>query len=120
MTGSYVVCRPTRREAEDYHRYYAEEMADHEGVARLMSGLRMHAQSFPPELYSTLKIRFAAGHGGYPLVGSPDDVADGIARIAQAGFFGLTLGFVNALNEFPFFRDEVLPRLVARGLRAPI
>jgi alkanesulfonate monooxygenase SsuD/methylene tetrahydromethanopterin reductase-like flavin-dependent oxidoreductase (luciferase family) len=120
MTGSYVVCRPTRQEALDYHHYYAEEMADHEGVERLMSALRMNAQSFPPELYNELKIRFAAGHGGYPLVGSPDDVADGIERIARAGFFGVTLGFVNALLEFPFFRDEVLPRLVARGLRAPI
>jgi alkanesulfonate monooxygenase SsuD/methylene tetrahydromethanopterin reductase-like flavin-dependent oxidoreductase (luciferase family) len=118
MTGSYVVCRPTRREALDYHQYYAEEMVDSEGVERLMTALSLNAKSFPPALYGELKIRFAAGHGGYPLVGSPDDVADGIARIAKAGFFGLTLGFVNALRDFPFFRDEVLPRLVARGLRA--
>ena len=120
MTGSYVVCRPTRREALDYHHYYAEKMVDREGVERLMSALSLNAKSFPPELYSELKIRFAAGHGGYPLVGSPDDVADAIDRVAKAGFFGLTLGFVNALRDFPFFRDAVLPRLFARGLRAPI
>jgi alkanesulfonate monooxygenase SsuD/methylene tetrahydromethanopterin reductase-like flavin-dependent oxidoreductase (luciferase family) len=119
MTGSYVVCRPTRQEALDYHRHYAEEMADGEGVEHLMTALSLNAKSFPPALYDTLKIRFAAGHGGYPLIGSPDDVADAIARIADAGFFGLTLGFVNALDEFPFFRDDVLPRLVARGLRSP-
>jgi FMNH2-dependent dimethyl sulfone monooxygenase len=120
MTGSYVVCRPTRQEALDYHRYYAEDMVDREGVERLMSALQLNAKSFPPALYNELKIRFAAGHGGYPLVGSPDDVADGIERVAKAGFFGLTLGFVNALQEFPLVRDEVLPRLVARGLRAPV
>ncbi len=120
MTGSYVVCRPTRQEALDYHHYYAEEMADDEGVERLMAALSLNAKSFPPALYGELKIRFAAGHGGYPLIGSPDDVADGIARIATAGFFGLTIGFVNALSEFPFFRDEVLPRLSSRGLRPPL
>ena len=120
MTGSYVVCRPTRQEALDYHRYYAEEMVDREGVERLMSALQMNAKSFPPALYSELKIRFAAGHGGYPLVGSPDDIADQIERVAKAGFFGLTLGFVNALRDFPFFRDEVLPRLVACGLRSAV
>ena len=120
MTGSYVVCRPTRREAEDYHRYYAEQNVDAEGLERLMSAQRLNAKSFPPALFQELKIRFAAGHGGYPLVGAPDDVADRIARVAKAGFFGLTLGFVNFLDELPFFRDEVLPRLVARGLRAPV
>jgi alkanesulfonate monooxygenase SsuD/methylene tetrahydromethanopterin reductase-like flavin-dependent oxidoreductase (luciferase family) len=120
MTGAYVVCRPTRREALDYHHYYAEEMADRAGVERLMSALSLNAKSFPPALYGELKIRFAAGHGGYPLVGSPDDVADGIARIAAAGFFGLTVGFVNALSDFPFFRDAVLPRLSSCGLRPPI
>ncbi len=120
MTGSYVVCRPTRQEALDYHRYYAEEMADRVGVDRLMSALQMNAKSFPPALYNDLKIRFAAGHGGYPLVGSPDEVANDIERVAKAGFFGLTIGFVNALRDFPLFRDEVLPRLVAKGLRAPI
>ena len=117
MTGSYVVCRPTRQEALEYHHYYAEEHVDAEGVSRLMSALALNAKSFPPALYDELKIRFAAGHGGYPLVGSPDDVADGIARIAKAGFFGLTRGFVNALSDFPFFRNEVLARLVSRGLR---
>jgi len=120
MTGSYVVCRPTRQEALDYHHDYAEEHVDAEGVNRLMSALQLNAKSFPPALYDELKIRFAAGHGGYPLVGSPDDVADGIERIAKAGFFGLTLGFVNALKEFPLFREEVLPRLVSCGVRAPV
>jgi FMNH2-dependent dimethyl sulfone monooxygenase len=120
MTGSYVVCRSTRQEAVDYHRYYAEEMVDQEGVERLMTALSLNAKSFPPALYGELKIRFAAGHGGYPLVGSPDDVVDGIARVAKAGFFGLTIGFVNALRDFSLFGDEVLPRLVARGLRAPL
>ena len=30
---SHVVCRPTRREAEEFYHYFAEEMADAEGQA---------------------------------------------------------------------------------------
>ena len=30
---SHVVCRPTRREAEEFFHYFAEEMADAEGQA---------------------------------------------------------------------------------------
>jgi hypothetical protein len=28
------------------------------------------------------------------------------------------MGFVNYLEHFPYFRDEVLPRLVQAGLRS--
>ena len=58
----------------------------------------------------------AADHGGYPLTGTPDQVADGIALLVEAGFGGTTLSFVNYVDEFPYFRDEVLPRLEKRGV----
>jgi dimethylsulfone monooxygenase len=59
----------------------------------------------------------AAGHGGYPLTGTPVQVADGIQRLIDAGFDGTGLSFVNYADEFPYFRDEVLPLLEQRGLR---
>jgi alkanesulfonate monooxygenase SsuD/methylene tetrahydromethanopterin reductase-like flavin-dependent oxidoreductase (luciferase family) len=59
----------------------------------------------------------AAGHGGFPLVGTPQQVADGICALAEAGFKGTTVSFVDYVKEFPYFRDEVLPILEARGLR---
>ena len=61
----------------------------------------------------------AAGHGGFPLVGTPEQVADGICQLHRAGFKGTTLSFVDYVKEFPYFRDSVLPILEARGLRAP-
>ena len=36
FTTCYVVCRPSRREAEDFHRYYVDENADWEAVDHLM------------------------------------------------------------------------------------
>ena len=61
--------------------------------------------------------RFAAGHGGFPLVGTPDHIADQLALLSEAGVAGTTLSFVDYAKEFPYFRQEVLPRLVAKGLR---
>jgi alkanesulfonate monooxygenase SsuD/methylene tetrahydromethanopterin reductase-like flavin-dependent oxidoreductase (luciferase family) len=46
-------------------------------------------------------------------------VADELARITDAGFAGTTLSFVDYAKEFPYFRDEVIPRLEAKGLRQP-
>ena len=38
--------------------------------------------------------------------------------IGKAGVRGIALSFVNYLDELPYFRDEVLPRLVRLGARA--
>jgi alkanesulfonate monooxygenase SsuD/methylene tetrahydromethanopterin reductase-like flavin-dependent oxidoreductase (luciferase family) len=55
--------------------------------------------------------------GGLPIVGDPDTVTRELAQIAAAGAKGIALSFVNYLDELPFFRDEVLPRLARMGLR---
>ena len=67
-----------------------------------------------------LRGRFAAGHGTYPFVGDPDSVAKEMAKVTEAGFAGCTISFVDYVKEFPYFRDEVLPRLEKMGLRSPV
>lgn len=117
LTFSHVVCRPTTKEAEDYVQYFGFEQRDTKTLDRVMALQFAHAQSFPPDLLKIIRDRFAVGHGGYPLVGTPVQVADGICAIRDAGFSGTTLSFVDYVKEFPYFRDEVLPLLEARGLR---
>jgi len=116
---AYVVCRPTMQEARDYHHYYVEEHGDWEAAERLMALQGLHARSFPPEHFKRFRERFVGGHGGYPIVGDPDFVAGELERVADAGFDGVAFAFVDYLAELPYFRDEVLPRLEARGLRQP-
>jgi FMNH2-dependent dimethyl sulfone monooxygenase len=118
FTTSYIVCRPTQREAEDYHRYYAVENADWAAVDHLTKLQGLHTRGRPPEVQQNFRERFAGGHGSFPIVGSPDHVADELGRIAAAGFAGTTLSFVDYRAELPFFATEVLPRLQRMGLRA--
>jgi alkanesulfonate monooxygenase SsuD/methylene tetrahydromethanopterin reductase-like flavin-dependent oxidoreductase (luciferase family) len=119
LTTSYVVCRSSQREADDYHHYYAVEKADGDAVEHLMKLQGLHTKGRPPELQQKFKERFAGGHGSFPLVGSPDHVAAQLGRIAAAGFAGTTLSFVDYRRELPFFVAEVLPRLERAGLRVP-
>ncbi len=120
FTLSHVVCRPTVREAEEYLHWYAEENADWGAVDNLMTLQGLHAQSFPAEALRTMRGRFAAGHGTYPLIGDPDGIAAELGRIVEAGFAGTTLSFVDYVRELPFFLDEVVPRLERMGLRVPV
>jgi len=119
FTLSHVVCRRTQKEAKEYYKWYADENADWDAVDNLMALQGMHAKSFPEEALRTMRARFAAGHGTYPLIGDPDTIADEMEKITDAGFAGTTLSFVDYAKEFPFFRDEVIPRLERKGLRQP-
>jgi FMNH2-dependent dimethyl sulfone monooxygenase len=117
FTTTYVVCRKTKKEAEDYHRYYAEENADWPAVDHLMKLQGLYAQSFPPEHFKVFRDRFAGGHGVFPIIGDPDHVAAELARVGAAGFDGTTISMVNYVDELPYICQEVLPRLEKMGLR---
>lgn len=116
MTLSHVICRPTQAEAEaEWKRQLAH--ADDAAVDNLVRLQFAHAQSFPHDLLGLIRERMAVGHGGYPLVGTPEKVVEDMVQMHAAGFRGTTLSFLDYLQEFPYFRDNVLPLLQARGLR---
>ena len=118
LTFSHVVCRPTEQEAKDYWQHFANANADWGAVDNLIALQFANAQSFPHDLLALIRDRMAAGHGGFPLVGTSEQVADGISQLHEAGFKGTTLSFVDYVKEFPYFRGHVLPILEARGLRS--
>ena len=118
LTFSHVVCRPTENEARAYLEHFGKANADWEAVDNLVRLQFAHAQSFPHDLLALIRDRMAAGHGGFPLTGTPEQVAEGIVSLHEAGFKGTTLSFVDYVEEFPYFRDNVLPLLEQRGIRA--
>ncbi len=117
LTFSHVVCRPTEAEARDYVRYIVDENADWVATDNLIRLQLAHALSFPHDLLQQIRHTMALGHGGFPLVGTPDQVAAGIISLHETGFAGTTLSFVDYLKEFPYFAEEVLPRLAKAGIR---
>jgi FMNH2-dependent dimethyl sulfone monooxygenase len=116
ITYAHVVCRPTEQEAKDYYASYVAQ-SDWEAVDYALKMQFATALSFPHDLLAQIRESFAAGHGGFPLMGNPEQVADGIEKLYRAGFAGTGLSFVNYVDEFPYFAKTVLPILEARGIR---
>jgi alkanesulfonate monooxygenase SsuD/methylene tetrahydromethanopterin reductase-like flavin-dependent oxidoreductase (luciferase family) len=113
-----VVCRPTQKEAEDYYRYATIEMADWGSVERMLEIKNLTRQTLGEEEYQRRRLYFASlSIGGFPFVGTPDRVAEQFADFARGGVRGVAFSQVNYLKEFPYFRDEVLPRLERMGMR---
>jgi len=129
FTMGHVVCRSTRAEAEQYFEYFAEQMADTDGQeyyrgrrgATVPDGSARMARPFENRFTRAADKRYAGAYpGAYPFVGSPDDVAEEMARMSATGLAGCTVAFVDYLREIPFFVQEVLPRLERMGLRTPV
>ncbi len=119
FTNAGVVCRPSRKEAREYHHYYAVEHADSEACRTMMVERGLDRPEVPEEARRRFHLRAATANGGTPIVGDPDDVAEALAGLAEAGCDALAMGLPNYLNDLPLFLQEVVPRLEARGLRRP-
>ena len=129
-TSSHIVCRPTRREAEEFYRYFADEKADRVAVAHMRRQKEATvgsdtAKSERMDLNPMLHTRTGGGTtydgsfpGVYSFVGTPDDIVAEMVQMHEAGLSGASIAFLNYLDEMPYFLAEVLPRLQRAGLRA--
>jgi alkanesulfonate monooxygenase SsuD/methylene tetrahydromethanopterin reductase-like flavin-dependent oxidoreductase (luciferase family) len=118
-TVGVVTCRPTMKEAQDYYRHASVERADWSAVDSIMGMKGLTPENMGREAYDLRRSQYASGMGGIPIVGDPDYVAGELAKLAEAGLRGIAISMVNYARELPFFAQEVLPRLAARGLRMP-
>lgn len=117
-----ITCRKTRKEAEEYHYYACYEQADWPIIYDLVD---RYTSRFPTPPTKEEREHYArtfalGGYGGLIMVGDPDMIAADLARCAESGMDGIAMHLINYVDEFPLFRDEVLPRLERLGLREPV
>lgn len=117
--SAYVVARPTEKEAREYLHYYVVEKGDNEAVDNIARVLGIQSGVLPPEALEQFKFHFKAGWGGYPLVGTPEQITDELEQLSKAGLDGMLLSWLNYQDEGPAFMEQVLPLIEQAGLRKP-
>ena len=60
---------------------------------------------------------FIAGWGGYPLIGTKEQVVDGLETLSAMGIDGVLLSWPRYEEGMREFRDATYPLLVQSGLR---
>ena len=88
-TVGVITCRPTMREAEDYHRYCVVDQADWAAVDRLLAMRNITPQTVPAEEFAAQRSQFAHGNSGLPIIGDPDHVARQLVDLSSAGLTGI-------------------------------
>jgi dimethylsulfone monooxygenase len=114
--SGHLICRPTRKEADDYHQYLVYELGHWEGLDELVA-LKSQNRTMPFASIQRFKERIISGGGTFAVRGSYDEVAQTFKELHDAGMDGMAIALVDYIADFPAVRDEVLPRLERLGLR---
>lgn len=116
---AYVVCRPTEAEARAWLDYYVNQKGDWAAIDTLINDLAPQVSVLPAPVLEHLRFHFCAGFGGYPLVGTPEQVVEDLVGLADAGVDGLLIHWQDYDAGLDFWVPEVMPLLVEAGLRKP-
>ncbi|MYU22587.1 LLM class flavin-dependent oxidoreductase [Streptomyces sp. SID8352] len=115
MTYGLVVVRDTEKEAKAAFQQVVDE-GDWGAAGNVIKiALSGASQSF--DHAREMSERFIAGWGGYPLVGTPEQVVQGMKELNEAGMGGMIMGLIDPDQELPMFRDEVMPLMIEAGIR---
>jgi alkanesulfonate monooxygenase SsuD/methylene tetrahydromethanopterin reductase-like flavin-dependent oxidoreductase (luciferase family) len=115
MSYGLVCCRDSEREARALYDHIVER-GDWEATKNIMDVLGVQSGSFDAQV-KRFAERFIAGWGGYPLVGTPEQVVEEMVRASEAGIEGLILSWLDYHEELGYFGERVLPLMRQAGLR---
>jgi dimethylsulfone monooxygenase len=118
-TSCRVVCRATEKEAREYAHYYIHEKGDVGAVETIIAEQGRRDPKMPPDLYERIKRRLIAGWGGYPLIGTPEQITDQLTALVNTGIDGIVLSWVNYHDEMRQWIKEVMPLMEQADLRKP-
>jgi alkanesulfonate monooxygenase SsuD/methylene tetrahydromethanopterin reductase-like flavin-dependent oxidoreductase (luciferase family) len=116
-TSANIVQAETEAEARRYDEYVVKERGDWEAATFALDTLGLNAKTFAPDALKHLKELFIAGWGGFPLIGTKEQVVDGLKMLSAMGLDGVLLSWPRYEEGMREFKDVTYPLLVQTGLR---
>ena len=86
-------------------------------MRNLLNTLLPNSQSASKEQYEAMAANFITGYSALPLVGTPEQVVEGVQRMSTAGMDGITLSWVDYESGLEQFQEQILPLMIEAGLR---
>ncbi|MSR13692.1 MAG: LLM class flavin-dependent oxidoreductase [Gammaproteobacteria bacterium] len=117
-----IFCRATHSAAEAHYRDVIHTHGDLIAAGNLLDTFTRESgsQIDDPALREQYLRNMMAGYSGFPVVGTPAEVADFLEAMVECGMAGATLSWPDYAAGLTQFATEILPLLEARGLRQPV
>jgi FMNH2-dependent dimethyl sulfone monooxygenase len=115
LINPMIICRDTEAEAREYHDHIVRH-ADPEAVQNYFN----HFAMADSKAWGKHDLQGRIVGGNVQLIGSPEQVADGLIRLSRAGCDGVQVSFFDFQPDLEFFGARVLPLLKEAGLRGRV
>jgi alkanesulfonate monooxygenase SsuD/methylene tetrahydromethanopterin reductase-like flavin-dependent oxidoreductase (luciferase family) len=114
---AYVVQGETEKEARAYYDEYVNQKGDWDAAENLVNTMIANAKTLPKEVLAEMKKHFIAGWGGYPIIGTPEQIVDGLITMSKMGLDGTLLNWPRYVGDQRWFQKHVYPLVQQAGLR---
>ena len=111
----FMLCRDTEEEAQQALNYILEH-SDWTACENIMNVLGIQSEGFNEQIRE-FGLSFAAGWGGYRLVGTPEQIVEQFIELEQSGIEGMAIVWHDYMQELEYFEEKVLPLMKEAGLR---
>lgn len=114
-----IVQGETEQEARDFYDYYVHQKGDWSGAANVVAAMAadVNERHYDPTLAKRMQEGFVSSWGGHNLIGTKEQIVDGLQRLSSWGLDGLLLAFPRYEAGMREFRDVTLPLVQQAGLR---
>jgi alkanesulfonate monooxygenase SsuD/methylene tetrahydromethanopterin reductase-like flavin-dependent oxidoreductase (luciferase family) len=114
-----VVQGETEQEARRFYDYYVNEKGDWHAAGNVVAAMsaEVNERHYPPERTRAMAEMFVSGWGGHPLIGTKEQIVDGLATLSRMGVDGVLLSWPRFEAGMREFRDVTLPLIKQAGLR---
>ena len=80
-------------------------------------GADINKRDYPPERRKAMAEMMISGWGGFPLIGTKEQVVDGLKMLSAMGLDGVLLSWPRYEEGMREFKNVTYPLLVQTGLR---
>jgi dimethylsulfone monooxygenase len=118
-TLATVVQGETEQEARRFYDYYVHDKGDWAAAGNVVAAMaaEINERNYSPERAREMAEMFIAGWSGHPLIGTKEQIVDGLATLSRMGLDGVLLSWPRFEAGMREFRDVTLPLLKQAGLR---
>jgi alkanesulfonate monooxygenase SsuD/methylene tetrahydromethanopterin reductase-like flavin-dependent oxidoreductase (luciferase family) len=115
-TSVNIVQGETEQAARAFYDYYVHQKGDWAAAKNMIDTflLEINQRTVPPERVKAMQEAFVQGWGGVPLVGTKEQIVDGLRALSDAGLDGVLVTFPRYEAGMREFRD-VTYRLLKQG-----
>jgi alkanesulfonate monooxygenase SsuD/methylene tetrahydromethanopterin reductase-like flavin-dependent oxidoreductase (luciferase family) len=118
-TSVNIVQGETEQDARGFYDYYVRQKGDWAAAKDMIDifSAEINQRNIAPERIKAMQEAFIQGWGSVPIVGTKEQIVDGLLALSRAGLDGVLVVFPRYEAGMREFRDVTYPLLCKVGLR---